>query len=432
MIDFICNILIFLSVWDSCKNSEKNILEKKTKEQRFILEKKIETKKIDEEKRIAKIEEERLAEEKRIEKEKKKLHIETPEYVQSLYYTAYAIGNEERYDNLLKISKNTEINSVIIDIKTVSWYTSFNFDNSRFWKIKSVSDNRIKNIKEIIKDLHLENIYVVWRIVVFKDNLLTKNRPDLAYKWSWNKNKTWWDYSGNKYLDANSKEVWDYNFNIASEAYKIGFDEINFDYIRFPSDWKIHQIYAPFSDEVLKKDKINWKIKIINNFSKYITTKLKKKHPKIVLSADVFWLVTNWNLNTIWQSLEWFLKHFDFVAPMTYPSHYWKWFLGFANPDNHPYEIITDALKNAYSKIDKYNLDKNNIKKLEKKQIRLWLQWFSCTRCKGSTPYMDNKFKLQTKAITDNNSSWFWVWNANSNYYESWYKPHLTSPKGEE
>lgn len=191
-------------------------------------------------------------------------------------------------------------------------------------------------------------------------------------------------------------------------------------------------MHSPFSDKILKEDKINWKIKIINNFSKYITTKLKKKHPKIVLSADVFWLVTNWNLNTIWQSLEWFLKHFDFVAPMTYPSHYWKWFLGFANPDNHPYEIITDALKNAYSKIDKYNLDKNNIKKLEKKQIRLWLQWFSCTRCKGSTPYMDNKFKLQTKAITDNNSSWFWVWNANSNYYESWYKPHLTSPKGEE
>jgi hypothetical protein len=134
----------------------------------------------------------------------------------------------------------------------------------------------------------------------------------------------------------------------------------------------------------------------------------------------VFWLVTNGDLNIIWQSLEWFLENFDYVAPMTYPSHYWKWFLWFKNPDNHPYEVITDALKNSYIKIEKYN-KKENIKKLEKKQIRLWLQWFSCTRCKGSTPYMDNKFKKQIKAIYDNWASWFWVWNANSNYYKSWY-----------
>ena len=333
-----------------------------------------------------------------------KNHIKTPKKVWALYYSYSWINNEKKFQNLLKIAKNTSINSVIIDIKEVDWKIT------------------LDNLDEILKTLHWENIYTIARIVVFKDNLLTEKRPDLAYKWIWNKNKVWTDYSGNKYLDANSKEVWDYNAEIASQAYEMWFDEINFDYVRFPSDWKISKIYAPFSKEILAKNWNLWKIKVINNFSKYITDKLRKKYPKIVISADVFWLVTNWDLSTIWQSLEWFLQNFDFVAPMTYPSHYWYGFLWFKYPDNHPYEVITDALKNSYSKINKYNLEKNNIKNLDKKQIRLWLQWFSCTWCKNSTPYMDYKFKLQTKAIRDNNGSGFVVWNANSNYYQSWYK----------
>lgn len=402
-------ILISLALLFSCKNIEN--IEKLSTESFSPLKNVVKNKEIVEKKK---------------EKIEKDIHIKTPDIVESLYYSAFWIIDEKKFNNLLKIAKNTSINSVVIDIKEVDWYVSFKIDDNNFSKIKPTSDNKIKNISEIINILHKNNIYIIARIVVFKDNLLTKNRPDLAYKWIWNKNKTWSDYAGNKYLDAWNKEVWDYNLNIASEAYKMGFDEINFDYVRFPSDWKINQIYAPFSDDELKKDKINWKIKIINKFWKYIASELKKKHSKIVLSADVFWLVTNWDLNTIWQSLEWFLENFDYVAPMTYPSHYGNWFLGFKYPDNQPYEVLTDALKNSYKKIEIYNkknsLSTEGFSPLQKKQIRLWLQWFSCTRCKNSTPYYDNKFKLQTKAIYDNKASWFWVWNANSNYYESWYK----------
>jgi len=456
MTEFICSILIFLNIWNSCEIDKKASLEKNAMEQKVALEK--EQKKLElekfakekqladlEKKRLAKIEEDKkIAELKRIEEEKKNLHIKTPDYVKSLYFTAYAIWNKARYNNLLNIAKNTWVNSVTIDIKTVTGYTSFDFDHSKFWKIKPTSDWRITKIKEKIKELHKKWIYVVWRIVVFKDNLLTRKRTDLAYKWTYNKNLVWNDYSGNKYLDASSKEVWDYNAELASQAYEMWFDEINFDYVRFPSDWKISKIYAPFSKDILAKNWRLWKIKVLDNFSTYFTKKLRDKHPDIILSADVFGLVTRWDMNWIGQNLESFLLNFDFVWPMTYPSHYWAGTLGFRNPDNHPYEIIKMSIKESNIQINRLNkeielakkenrkiklnnglqvsIDTKNVKVISNKKIRLWLQGFTCTRCKWATAYNSYKFKWQTKAISDMWLKSYWVWNSGSRYYQSRYK----------
>ncbi|MDQ7023422.1 MAG: putative glycoside hydrolase [Candidatus Gracilibacteria bacterium] len=354
------------------------------------------------------------------------------------------MGSKDRYNNLLSISKNTGVNSVTIDVKTVTGYTSFDFDNSKFGKIKPVSDGRITEIKEKIKELHKKGIYVVGRIVVFKDNLLTSKRPDLAYKWSYNKNLVWNDYSGNKYLDASAKEVWDYNAELASQAYEMGFDEINFDYVRFPSDGKISKIYAPFSKDIIAKYGNLGKIKVLDNFSTYFSKKLRDKHPEIILSADVFGLVTRGDMNGIGQNLESFLLNFDYVGPMTYPSHYGAGTLGFSNPDNHPYEIIKMSIQESNVQINRLNkeielakledrkvklsngleagINTSEVGNIDNSQIRLWLQGFTCTRCKGATPYNSYKFKEQTRALTDMGLKSFWVWNSGSRYYQSRYK----------
>jgi len=364
-----------------------------------------------------------LAWEAAIEKEEKIFHILPPkEGIKSLYYTAKAVSYAKKYDNFLKIAKNTPVNSITIDIKTVSGEVSFSMDDRYFSDITPISNNDIKNIGEIIEELHKQNIYIIGRIVVFKDMMLSEKRKDLALKWTWDTNKVWTDYSWKKYLDPMSQEVWDYNVAIASAAYELWFDELNFDYVRFPSDWRVSQIYAPFSEKLEVGTWSVRNIQALDNFSKYITEKLREKYPEIILSADVFWLVTNGDLDSIGQSLESFLSYFDYVWPMTYPSHYGRNFLWFVQPDNHPYEVIQDALKNAYQVIDDYNIEKPDSKPLEKKQIRLWLQWFSCSRCPWATPYLDNKFKLQTQSVSDMWANSWWVWNANSNYYESWYK----------
>lgn len=370
-------------------------------------------------------------------------HIQTPDNVKSIYYTAWALNYWPKRENLLDLLENTEINSVTIDIKTISGYINFEMPETHFWEIKPQTNHHIKDIKSEIELLHEKWIYVIGRMAIFKDNLLTKKRPDLAIKWSDKKN-VWTDYSWNSYTDPSSKEIMDYHIALAKTAYELWFDEINFDYIRFPTDGYISDTYYPFSDEVNKQDDRYAKIKVIDTFWEYINKNVKEYNPKIILSADIFWLVTNTNLYQIGQNLESFLLNFDYVGPMIYPSHYWAWFLGYTQPDNQPYEIFEYALTASNQRIDNLNAEinlakledrnisiqwifdakKSNIIEIEEikyTKIRPWLQWFSCGWCSWATPYNRTKFRKQIQAIEDNGmNSWF-VWSAWSNYYSERY-----------
>lgn len=385
---------------------------------------------------IDKIEENQLKEQEKLEKEKRR---KLSEKVKSVYYTTYSATSKKKIDYLIELAKNKEINSVTIDIKNVNWYVAFDMSDYSFDKIKPVSNDLIKNPKDLVKKLHDNWIYVIARVVVFKDKSLSERRPDLAIKWTTDYKTVWSDYKWNKYLDPYSKEVWNYNANIASAAYKVWFDEINFDYVRFPTDWYISKTYYPFAREILNKDYKYWKIKVIDKFSYYITSKLRKENPGIILSADVFWLVTKNDLLQIGQNLESFLLNFDFVWPMIYPSHYWANFLWFKQPDNYPYEVFIDALKKSKEKIDKLNqeiklskieerkikinsyltsdVDNTKLEEIKITKIRSWLQWFSCTRCVWATPYNRVKFRKQITALEEYGINSWWVWSSSSRYY---------------
>lgn len=368
----------------------------------------------------------------------KVVHIETPENVKSLYYTAYATTVADKMNNLYYLAKNKEINSVTLDIKTVSGYTSFEFDENMFWDIKPTSNNIITDIKPLIKKLHEEDIYVIWRVVLFKDKLLAEKRPDLAIKWI-GTNDVWTDYKWKKYMDPWAKEVHDYNIELAAAAYKLGFDEINFDYVRYPSDGKISQTYYPHSSEAdLEKW---WKIKSIDRANTYINNQLELKVPELKVSADVFGLVTNVDLFQIGQNLESFVVNYDYVWPMIYPSHYGVGYLGYTVPDNAPYEIFKDSIATSNERIDNLNnyiqtstwathmvadiftpvKDLSNQPTFEKNIVRPWIQGFWCTRCAGATPYTRTKFRKQIQAIEELWAWSWWVWSSWSNYYPEWY-----------
>jgi len=384
--------------------------------------------------------------------ENKISHIETPKNIKSLYFSAHSINNKTKLDAFYEIARTKEVNSITIDLKEVDWYTNFKLDDSYFWNIKPHSNNRIKNIEEILEKMHSESIYTIARISVFKDKRLTQVRPDLAIKWNtdWS---VWTDYNWNSYIDPYSKEAWDYNASLAIAAYELWFDEVNFDYVRFPTDWYISKTYYPFAKEVISTNPKWWKIMVIDKFSNYITTKVREHDPNIVLSADVFWLVTNINLFQIWQNLESFLLSFDYVGPMIYPSHYSQWYLWFTYPDNHPYEIFKNSLDKAQLRIDKLNSEitnawiefrdiklndyltydnQNNKEEITLKKIRPWLQWFSCTWCKGYQPYNREKFRWQVNAVSDSWLNSWWVWSSGSNYYNERYDKEILITKKEE
>lgn len=278
--------------------------------------------------------------------ERAKLFVENirkyPPYIRGIYLTSWTAGDSEKMAHLIELIKKTELNAVVIDIKEVDGGIAFDTDSPLINDL-GTENVLIPDIKGLIKKLHQENIYVIARIVVFKDALFSNLKPELALKTS--SGKPWHDWRGKTWLDPASKEVWDYHIEIAREAIKVGFDEINFDYIRFPSDGDISKIIYPVWDNKTPKPEI------IRQFFEYLNKELKPLG--VFLSVDLFGLtmVREDDMN-IGQILENAIPYFDFVCPMVYPSHYPPDFEGYKNPADYPYEIIKMNLSRGKERIN--------------------------------------------------------------------------------
>ncbi len=303
-----------------------------------------------------------------------------PPYIKGIYLTSWTTSDSKRVNYFLNLIKKTELNAVVIDIKEVDGINAI--------------DNIIPNLEEIIKKFHRENIYTIARIVVFKDAALSNLKPELALK---NKNgQLWKDWRGKTWLDPASQEVWDYHVELAKQAIKIGFDEINFDYVRFPSDGDISKIVYPIWDGKIPKPET------IRRFFEHLHKELKPLG--VFLSVDLFGLtmVREDDMN-IGQILENAIPYFDFICPMVYPSHYPPTFEGYGNPADHPYEIISMNLARG----------KQRIGNAETK-LRPWLQDFDM-----GAIYDKKMINLQKQAVYDTNSYGWLLWNPANIYTEN-------------
>lgn len=328
-------------------------------------------------------------------------HIKTPEQVKGIYMTSCVAGTPYIRDGLVKLIEETELNSVIIDIKDYSGHLSFLSENEELQKV--ISKNcRAFDMKEFIGTLHEKGIYVIGRITVFQDPLLAKERPDLAVKKRSDTSVVWKDFKGLSFTDPGAKDVWDYHVKIAKESYAIGFDELNFDYIRFPSDGPMTDIYFSWSDGRKKTE-------VLGEFFAYLHKELSPLG--IVMSADLFGMTTtNSDDLNIGQKLEVALPYFDFIAPMVYPSHYPKNFLGFENPASHPYEVIKYSMDEAVKKINVFNATVASTSPLK---LRPWLQDFNL----GAT-YTPEMVRAQIQATYDSGLNSWMLWNASNRYTE--------------
>lgn len=268
-------------------------------------------------------------------------HLPTPEPLKAIYMTSCVAGTPSLRKGLVELVEQTEVNAIIIDIKDYTGTISFEPQDPELKEFVA-SHCFVRDLKEFIAELHEKGIYVIGRVTVFQDPFLAKRRPDLAVKKA-SDATTWKDNKGLSFTDPGSKEVRDHAIKIARESYAIGFDEINFDYIRFPSDGPMKDIHFTWSDGRAKSD-------VIEEFFKYLHDSFrpdgKKEGP--VLSADLFGMVTtNTDDLNIGQVLEKALPYFDYIAPMVYPSHYPQNFNGWGNPNLVPYEIIKYSMDKA-------------------------------------------------------------------------------------
>lgn len=321
-------------------------------------------------------------------------HIETPSAVKALYMSSWVAGSNDFRNSLIKIIDETELNAVVIDIKDSTGRISFKINDPEIEKYGSV-ENRIRNVRSIIETLHEKKIYVIGRISVFQDPYMTKIKPEWAVK-RLSDGGVWKDRKGLSFLDPTKKEVHDYVLKIALESYKLGFDEINLDYIRYPSDGNMKDINYNLKEGKTRADNIE-------EFFKYFSTELKKEI-NIPLSADLFGLTTeavdDMGIGQVWEKA---LPYFDYLAPMVYPSHYPSGYSNFTNPAAHPYDVIDRSIKGAIAKTE---LQGSNIAK-----IRPWLQDFDM----GAT-YTKELVRAQIKATYDNGLTSWMLWDPSNKY----------------
>jgi len=342
-------------------------------------------------------------------------HVATPEPVKAIYMTSWAAGNDKFRKHLFDLVDTTEINAVMIDVKDYSGRISFEMEDPMIQASGAV-EKRIPDIKEFIAELHERGVYVIARISVFQDSYMIDVHPDWAVKTS--SGAIWKDYKGVKWLDAAAKPVWDYITKIGEESYKVGFDELNFDYIRYPSDGNLEDIAYTWAEGRPRHE-------VMKDFYKYIHDHFTPLN--IPTSADLFGLTTSAEGDLgIGQILEYALEYFDYVAPMIYPSHYGKGFNGFAKPALYPYEVIKIALENGIAKaqatttriswlgeepIASTTPQRYTKKSHESSKLRPWLQAFDL-----GAVYTPEMIREQIQATYDVGLTSWMLWNAASVY----------------
>lgn len=291
-------------------------------------------------------------------------HIQTPEYVKAIYMTQCVVGTPSFREDLVKIAETTEINSIVIDIKDYTGKIGFSTENPIL--SGSVSQEcGAYDMSEFIESLHQKNIYVIGRITVFQDPFYSREYPDLAVKKASATSTIWTDYKGLSFIDAGARPFWDYIVTLSKESFDIGFDELNYDYIRFPSDGNMRDIYYPFSENIIVNDPDYGKAEVIERFFSYLSSEMRNYikeskdingniyvNSRPILSADLFGMVTtNTDDLNIGQVLERATPYFDFIAPMTYPSHYPKNFNGWSNPNEHVYDVVKFSIDSAVERL---------------------------------------------------------------------------------
>ncbi len=318
-------------------------------------------------------------------------HRHPPAKVKALYVNfAAANPNSRSFKSILKKIETTEINAVIVDIKNVKGDISYRTNVSEANQIGASKQHTIKDIHYFLSELKSKGVYTIARICVFKDTRQAKHFPHRAIKTS--NGTVWKDKHNTAWVDPYLKESQDYTLAVAEDAAKAGFNEINFDYIRFPA--KVGLRYAKGNTQANR-------IAAIENFLKHAQARL---HPYgTLISVDIFGYVT-WNKTDthIGQTVASLAKYSDYICPMLYPSGFYKGTLGYKDPTKHPYSIVKTSIIKAHDDI-------------EPARIRPWLQSFrdyAFTRIN----YTEYHIARQIHAADDANTSGWMLWNPSSRY----------------
>lgn len=325
----------------------------------------------------------------------------TPVKVKGIYVTGPRAGSKEYITELIQLVDTTELNAMVLDIKNDSGEITYKMQIDEVISIGS-GVNYISDIKGLIDELKAHNIYLIARIVAFKDPLLAEKKPELSL--TKENGKVFKDKNGLQWVNPYKKEVWDYLIKIAKEAVNLGFDEIQFDYIRFATEASIKDV--DFGEEAIDVSKED----IITEFTKYACEQLKPLG--VYVSADVYGTIIDSKVDAkiVGQSYVDMAKYLDYIYPMIYPSHYANGAYGIEYPDTLPYDLILNVLNRSNSSLKELNNYKN------KAIVRPWLQDFTAKWLKNHIEYGPEEIRAQIDAVYDSGYEEWILWNGSNNY----------------
>jgi hypothetical protein len=289
-------------------------------------------------------------------------HVPLPEAVKAIYMSSCVAGTPSFRDRLVTLIEETEVNSVMIDIKDYSGTISFPPASDIWQPAWQAAECGARDMREFINTLHENDIFVIGRITVFQDPFYTERFPDQAVKRA-DRTTVWEDYKGLSFVDVGAKDYWEAIVELSVDSYNIGFDELNFDYVRYPSDGPMNDISFPLAEaSVHGSDKqanleaffvfLHEEMSNQENFAEYRHTNTGRAKAVPYTSADLFGMTTtNYDDLSIGQIQERAAPYFDFIAPMVYPSHYPDSFLGLGNPNEYPYEVVYHAMQSGVDRM---------------------------------------------------------------------------------
>lgn len=327
----------------------------------------------------------------------------TPIKVKAIYATANTASDAQSLDQLIKIAETTEVNALVVDLKDSTGHVFYDSKVPLARDIGAVSPEL--DPAALVDKLHQHHIYAIARIVVFEDPILAEARPDWAIHDS-STGTLWRTFNGLAWVNAHRHEVWDYDVSIAKEAASFGFDEIQLDYIRFPTDGPLQNAeYGVAHDDQTRPA-------AIGDFLTEMYAAIAPTHA--YLGVDIFGL-TLWETGdgNIGQNLETVAKHVDYLCPMVYPSHFYAGSMGFDIPNDHPYEVVLWSLQNGYKRIPQ-----------DKAKLRPWLQDFSLGE---GIAYGPTEVKRQIDASNDFGALGWMLWNAGNEYHADALAPDTSS-----
>ena len=328
--------------------------------------------------------------------------------VKGIYVTAFSAGGD-RMQSLIDLVNNTALNSMVIDVKEDVGDIMMPLDSEND-TAKSHMQDYIDG-ENLLNQMEENEIYPIGRIVVFKDTRLANDRPDLSFLNS--DGTVWQNGNGESFVNPFLKEVWDYNIDIAIEAAKLGFKEIQFDYVRFPEafetmsgelEYDLGEYDAEGADEVQNR------VNAVTDFVSYAKQKLEPYGVEV--SVDVFgYAATQREAPGIGQNFSQISSNVDVISSMIYPSHWGAGAFGYDAPDLEPYNVINDYMA----------VENEVLGALEDPpQSRPWLQDFTASYL-GPGNYLDygaSEVEAQIQALKDNGVEEYLLWDSGNTYSE--------------